>query len=71
MNTRTEQDKARQEVEEYLANYGNSHSTHMDSKFHIFKSDVVSLAKDVEIRLRSKLKSVLIVHYLKILYNRN
>lgn len=42
------QDKARQEVEEYLANYGNSHSTHMDSKFHIFKSDVVSLAKDVE-----------------------
>ncbi|HFM9381729.1 TPA: MLS leader peptide, partial [Streptococcus pneumoniae] len=24
-----------------------------------------------EIRLRSKLKSVLIVHYLKILYNRN
>ncbi|MFB5536431.1 hypothetical protein ACE403_12875 [Enterococcus faecium] len=25
----------------------------------------------MEIRLRSKLKSVLIVHYLKILYNRN
>ncbi|MFV8765510.1 hypothetical protein ACRCJS_09185 [Aerococcus urinaeequi] len=48
MNTRTEQDKARQEVEEYLANYGNSHSTHMDSKFHLFKSDVASLAKDVE-----------------------
>ncbi|HGA1619357.1 TPA: MLS leader peptide, partial [Streptococcus agalactiae] len=27
--------------------------------------------KVMEIRLRSKLKSVLIVHYLKILYNRN
>lgn len=48
MNTRTEQDKARQEVEEYLANYGNSHSIYMDSKFHIFKSDVASLAKDVK-----------------------
>lgn len=43
-----QRDKAREEVEEYLANYGNSHSTHMDSKFHMFKSDVASLAKDVE-----------------------
>jgi len=35
-------------------------------------SGILGNVKEVmEIRLRSKLKSVLIVHYLKILYNRN
>lgn len=42
------QEKVRQEVEEYLSNYGKSHSTETDNKFNMFKSDVASLAKDVE-----------------------
>ena len=42
---------------------------------HIIKIETAKNGGNVkevmEIRLRSKLKSVLIVHYLKILYNRN
>jgi hypothetical protein len=46
-----------------------------DDLHHIIKIETAKNGGNVkevmEIRLRSKLKSVLIVHYLKILYNRN
>ncbi|MCL3786453.1 hypothetical protein E2N93_00195 [Ruminococcus bromii] len=40
-------------------------------KKKLTKTNGGNVKEVMEIRLRSKLKSVLIVHYLKILYNRN
>lgn len=40
------QDKAKEEIEEYLNNYKKTYSTEMDQKFHMFKSDVYSLAQE-------------------------
>lgn len=41
-----QQDKAREEISEYLNNYEKTRSTEMDEKFNMFKSDVSSIAQE-------------------------
>lgn len=41
-----QQDKAREEISEYLNNYEKTRSNEMDEKFNMFKSDVYSIAQE-------------------------